>query len=170
MSGTSAGSCPADGPFTANTPLAPLLPLPLPLRKSRNVAPAAAATSSGSGSGSSFFFLVGKRNRFFHPISTSPLFSVFRTPAPLLSPLNLSTPADDELKRDPSAWGTMRSSSFVIAVSSSLASNGFTIWASARTRRASSGLKGSSLPTVSSTGICAVSSASLIRWQTSSPL
>ena len=37
------------------------------------------------------------------------------------------------------------------------------------TRRASSGLKGSSLPTVSNTGMRAVSASSLTRWQTSRP-
>jgi hypothetical protein len=48
-----------------------------------------------------------------------------------------------------------RSSSRVIAVSNSLASKGFTICASAPTLRASSGLNGSSLPTLSNTGMCA---------------
>jgi len=62
------------------------------------------------------------------------------------------------------------SSSFDKAPNNSLASKGLTMKPSARTRCASSGLKGSSLPTVNSTGIRAVSGDSLRRWQTSSPL
>ena len=58
----------------------------------------------------------------------------------------------------------------VNALSSSLASNGLTMKASARTRRASSGLNGSSLPTVRRMGMSEVSGESLSRWQTSSPL
>ena len=114
ISGTSPGSCPGGaGAFTANTPLAPVLPFVL--RKSRKVAPAAA--SSASGSVSSFFFFDGKRSRLFHPVSGSVLFS----------PPNRSTPGTEALKRVPSCCGTMRSSSRVIAVSNSLASNGFTM-------------------------------------------
>ncbi len=122
ISGTSPGSCPAGaGAFTVNAAVAPALPFPL--RKLRKVAPAAA--SSASGSGSSFFFFDGKRSRLFHPVSASVLLSAFRS---LPSLPNRSTPGADELKREPSeCCGTMRSSSRVIAVSNSLASNGFTM-------------------------------------------
>ena len=167
ISGTSPGSCPAGaGSFTVNARLDPLLPLALVLRKSRNVA--AEPKSSGSGSGSSFFFLDGKRSRLFHPVSASLLVSGSR---PMPSPPNRSTPETDALKWEPSpCGGMMRSSSRVIAVSNSLASKGFTMCPSARTRRDSSGLNGSSFPTVNKTGMCAVSAASFSRWHTSRPL
>src|SRR5208282_3792518 len=126
--------------FTANASRASVFAFPF--RKSRKAG--AVAKSSRSGSGSSFFFFEGKRRRLFHPVSRSVLLSV--------------------------CCGTTRSSSRVIAVSNSLASKGFTMWASALARRASSGLKGSSLPTVSRTGMCDVSADSFSRWQTSSPL
>jgi len=104
-----------------NATLVPVLPFVF--RKSRKVA--AAAISSDSGSGSSFFFFDGKPNRLFHPVSAPALLS-FVLPFP--SPPNRSTPETDVLKRVPSdCCGTMRSSSRMIAVSNSLASNGFTM-------------------------------------------
>src|SRR5512146_868056 len=56
------------------------------------------------------------------------------------------------------------------AAASSVASNGFMIRASARTRCASSLRKGSNLPTVRTTGSAAVPGPSFRRWHTSKPL